>query len=242
MGLAKTTYEERRAAGRCVQCGEDANGKSKCPSCATKDRAARDARVARRKAAGLCQNSGCREPALPERTVCGTCSGKAATATLARYYRNKAAGVCRYCGADSGGEARCEDCKEAFATYVAEWYESRKAAGLCVNCGGERDNETVLCGDCRERKNQTGRDRWLRLKSEAFAAYGGPVCVGCGEDEIEVLEIDHIAGGGNNHRREIGPTNTYLWLKQQGYPPGYRVLCPTCNKKAHRGLLIVSPK
>lgn len=237
MGLRTASYEERRAAGLCVQCGEPAGGKSKCPVCVSKDKACRQARVAKRKAAGQCQNSGCARDAMPGKTVCKQCSKKAAKATLNRYYANKEAGVCRYCGDDSGGESRCENCKAAFKEYVADWYESRKAAGMCVNCTNKATGTTVLCATCRDKKNQIAKDRWLRLKLAAFDAYGGPVCVGCDEDEVEVLEIDHIDGGGTKHRKSIGLSNIYLWLKQQGYPKGYRVLCPTCNKKAHRGLL-----
>lgn len=231
----KALQERRREAGQCVQCGNDAGGKSKCAPCAEKDKACRQARQEKRAASGQCKQ--CGQPAKEGCLNCQDCITKLTACATNRYHRNKAAGVCRNCGEDSGGASRCGDCKEAFGEYVKEWYESRKAAGLCVNCTEPATAETVLCETCRERKNGIARDRWLRLKTAAFAAYGGPVCVGCGEDEIEVLEIDHIDGGGTKHRKSIGLANMYLWLKQQGYPAGYRVLCPTCNKKAHRGLL-----
>jgi hypothetical protein len=237
MGLGKVSYGERRAAGLCVQCGKGAGGKSKCKGCAAKDKECRQARVTKRKEAGQCQNSGCPKKAMPGKTVCKPCSKKASAATLSRYYANKEAGVCRYCGEDSGGESRCEYCKEAFAAYSQKWYEARKTAGMCVNCANPATGTTVLCEECRAKKNEIARARWLRLKLDAFNAYGGPECFGCGETSAEVLEIDHIAGGGTRHRKTIGLSNIYLWLKQQGYPPGYRVLCPTCNKKAHLGLL-----
>jgi len=40
--------------------------------------------------------------------------------------------------------------------------------------------------------------------------------------------IDHVNGGGNTHRKEVGKT-VYRWLRKQGYPEGYRVLCDNCN-------------
>jgi hypothetical protein len=49
------------------------------------------------------------------------------------------------------------------------------------------------------------------------------------------LEIDHAEGGGNQHRRKIGWSRLYHWLKRNNYPEGFRVLCPTCNRKAHKG-------
>lgn len=231
----KALQERRREAGQCVQCGADAKGKSKCAACAAKDKSCRQARQEKRAAEGLCKQ--CGQPAKEGCLNCQDCIDKLSACSTNRYYRNKEAGVCRFCGADSGGESRCEDCKAAFGDYVKGWYESRKSIGMCVNCTNPAAGDTVLCETCREKKNQIAKERWSRLKSEALAAYGGPVCVGCGEDEVEVLEIDHIDGGGNKHRKSIGQGNTYLWLKQQGYPAGYRVLCPTCNKKAHRGLL-----
>ena len=74
-----------------------------------------------------------------------------------------------------------------------------------------------------------------RLKLEAFAAYTspecatGPECACCGEDTVDFLTIDHINGGGNEHRRQMNGTNPYRWLKKHGYPPGYQVLCFNCN-------------
>jgi hypothetical protein len=63
-------------------------------------------------------------------------------------------------------------------------------------------------------------------------AYGG-VCACCGTAELKFLTIDHINGGGNQHRKELVATgmgnNFYPWLKDRGYPPGYRVLCFNCN-------------
>lgn len=67
----------------------------------------------------------------------------------------------------------------------------------------------------------------------ALAAYGGeqPKCACCGENEVKFLCIDHINGGGGKHRKEIkgkGLT-TYIWLKKNGYPNGFQVLCHNCN-------------
>jgi hypothetical protein len=33
--------------------------------------------------------------------------------------------------------------------------------------------------------------------------------------------IDHIDGEGNQHRETV--KHMYRWLKQQGYPPGFRI-------------------
>lgn len=85
------------------------------------------------------------------------------------------------------------------------------------------------------------KDYRMQVKLDAMEAYGGPQCSLCPCDDVEILEIDHIDGGGNEHRREIGKGhlgagsgyNFYLWLRQNAYPKGFRVLCPSCNKKAY---------
>lgn len=74
----------------------------------------------------------------------------------------------------------------------------------------------------------------LRLKIEVMGYYctGGIRCK-CGYKDIRALSIDHIDGGGNRHRKELkevhGSTKMYQWLKNNGYPPGFQVLCMNCQ-------------
>jgi hypothetical protein len=65
---------------------------------------------------------------------------------------------------------------------------------------------------------------------EAFDAYGGAKCACCGETLFEGLTIDHINGDGKAHRKVAGAgTGLYRWLKLHDFPPGFQVLCATCN-------------
>jgi hypothetical protein len=63
--------------------------------------------------------------------------------------------------------------------------------------------------------------------------YGGnhPACVCCGCDDLPRLVMDHRHGGGNVHRDAIGRSGSSFtrWLIDQGYPPGYDILCERCN-------------
>jgi hypothetical protein len=72
---------------------------------------------------------------------------------------------------------------------------------------------------------------YRKLRHDAIMAYGGYKCAcpGCNHTEPEFLGIDHIAGGGSKHRKEIGHHNFYWWLKHNNYPQGFRVLCHNCN-------------
>jgi hypothetical protein len=69
------------------------------------------------------------------------------------------------------------------------------------------------------------------LRQSALMAYGA-CCACCGEMTVEFLEIDHINGDGARHRREARLGNSasfYRWLRDHGYPAGFRVLCSNCN-------------
>jgi len=222
-------YRRRRAAGLCGSCGEVKTGsKARCDACKAKELDAKKARYEARKAAGLCPQ--CGNPAS-DAVLCDTCRAKQ-TGAAARYQRNKAKGVCRACGRDSGGEAYCAKHKAKQREYHQRLYAKRKQESRCYGCGKPTDG-TTRCPECLERDSETQRARNRRLRDAAFAAYGGAKCALCGEEDPTILEIDHINGGGNAHRRAIGPGRLYIWLAQNKYPPGFRVLCPTCNKKAH---------
>lgn len=84
----------------------------------------------------------------------------------------------------------------------------------------------------RQNKNETTSRERKKLKREVMDYYG-KVCLCCGEDAIEFLSIDHIAGGGNVQRKSIGRQagqDFYRWLRKEGYPLGYQVLCHNCNQ------------
>lgn len=75
-----------------------------------------------------------------------------------------------------------------------------------------------------------------KAKQEVFAHYGG-CCLICGEDDYDVLTIDHENQNGAAHRREtgIGRNGTIIrWLRKNNYPEGFRLLCYNCNIKAFR--------
>lgn len=85
-----------------------------------------------------------------------------------------------------------------------------------------------VCRSCR-------RFRARRLKQEVVDALGGR-CACCNESWLDFLVIDHVGGGGNRHRVEVGEAGRfYSWLKRNGYPAGFQVLCADCNMAKERG-------
>jgi hypothetical protein len=66
---------------------------------------------------------------------------------------------------------------------------------------------------------------------DVIKKYGG-TCICCGETQIAFLALDHIKGGGNKHRREVG-RKMYLWAIKNNYPKILQVLCHNCNQAKH---------
>jgi hypothetical protein len=86
--------------------------------------------------------------------------------------------------------------------------------------------------DYRDKLKEQGKNNRRALRMEVMSHYSGgkPFCECCKETEYEFLSVDHIDGGGAEHRKQ-GLTSKafYRWLKANGLPEGYRVLCMNCN-------------
>jgi hypothetical protein len=83
----------------------------------------------------------------------------------------------------------------------------------------------------RESVVQKTRARYFKLKVDVFTAYsngGEPRCADCGEQKLEFLSIDHVDSDGASHRRKIGKS-LYLWLRRNGFPGGFQILCHNHN-------------
>lgn len=93
----------------------------------------------------------------------------------------------------------------------------------------------VLCWNHNCAKQYSNKDtRQVRyrkkLKFKVVQHYGGK-CACCGEDRLEFLTVDHKNGGGNKYRRNTKKNSSafYSWLRREGYPLEYQVLCFNCN-------------
>jgi hypothetical protein len=97
----------------------------------------------------------------------------------------------------------------------------------------QRDGLHSYCKSCCRDIKQVARDKTRDL---VFSAYGGYICVCCGETEPLFLTIDHIHNDGAAHRKSIngGGTRLYDWLRARNYPDGFQVLCLNCNMGKYR--------
>lgn len=107
----------------------------------------------------------------------------------------------------SGRQSQCKECALA---YRNQQNAKHKAAGIMTH-------------------SQRTRQR-LRLEVLTRYSDGELACACCNERHTEFLAIDHIDGGGHQHRKEIGASGLYTWLKRNNFPAGFRVLCHNCNQ------------
>jgi len=140
-------------------------------------------------------------------TKCG--KEKPATIEYFRRNRNGLRGECKDCSMKYSSMRRLEN-----ANRQKEYYASHKEYYSQMN---------------KKYHKLNGKRRHQELKRGVVEYYGGK-CECCNEDRIEFLNIDHINGGGNSHRSLVGRGRSfYCWLKKNGFPPGFRVLCFNCN-------------
>lgn len=78
----------------------------------------------------------------------------------------------------------------------------------------------------QNRANATKRRKELR--QEAIQAYGG-ACMCCGDKTLEFLQLDHIDGGGREHRKLVTSSDYWRHLKRENYTAKLRVLCANCH-------------
>ena len=110
----------------------------------------------------------------------------------------------------------------------------------CINCG-EIKPETAfyppdsrkVCKRCKNKlTTKTSKQYRIELKEMVLRHYSPDLKCQCPKcphpfPGIEFLSVDHIDGKGT-HGREIR-RRLYQWIKNEGFPDGFQVLCFNCN-------------
>jgi hypothetical protein len=84
-----------------------------------------------------------------------------------------------------------------------------------------------ICKSCFQYNES---NRLFGIKCKLINKYGGR-CVGCGEENIEFLTIDHINNDGAQERKETGRFGAifYRYLLKTALSDKYQILCYNCN-------------
>ena len=141
-----------------------------------------------------------------------------------------------------------QKCKECVGLAIAD--KDMGPGKYCSKCGRfdvfvRFSRHQSWCNDCHGKYVKTWRqknyDKFylgvakqnLKTRKEVLEHYSGgaPFCVCCGVTEYQFLTIEHKDGGGSIHRKTLKRHGVHFlrWLKNQGYPEGYEVLCFNCN-------------
>lgn len=175
--------------------------------------------------------------------------------------RRMEAGLCASCDRPASGDHRyCDYHLEMHRADARRRNAKRKTRGECLQCG--TPTKGSYCDEHREPKWQQAVERSRRtrkiLRDEVYRAYGSR-CACCGEDHQTMLSIDHIDGNGADHRQAVAierarsetadkyeqadwrlrsrnsnSSQMHSWLKANGFPPGFQVLCMNCNVSKYR--------
>lgn len=115
---------------------------------------------------------------------------------------------------------RCSACKAASAAYHREWRA--------------RDPERRRQYHQEWYRRDLDQNRSLRAKvtvrrrQETLALLGGK-CVRCGFNDHRALQVDHVNGGGNQHRESIGHSASGFLNAIKKSPALFQLLCANYN-------------
>lgn len=83
------------------------------------------------------------------------------------------------------------------------------------------------------RQQQLEKRQKQRLLVLQHYSNGTMECNCCKENTYEFLSIDHINGGGTQHRKSLLNAPIVRYLIANNFPKGYQVLCHNCNYAKH---------
>jgi hypothetical protein len=142
------------------------------------------------------------------------------------------------------GATELEKAKEHRNKRSVAWYERTKEIRRATSAEKYRNDDeyrtralarqAAYNERTRNTKNERERRKYRELREAVLVAYGSK-CACCGEATLAFLCIDHINGGGSEHRRALrakgisAGAGFYKWLQKNDYPEGFQVLCHNCN-------------
>ena len=135
---------------------------------------------------------------------------------------------------------KCIKCRatkplELFRSHGGKRLGCPKIYNVCKKCHAayEKARRDKLSPEERTilyRKQRPLGRRCARIKRVKIIKKFGSACACCGESQIEFLAVDHINGGGHQHRKQFAHEGAYhKWLLEVAPLSDFRVLCHNCN-------------
>ena len=106
---------------------------------------------------------------------------------------------------------------------------------LCFNCNCSRKGIKIVENKLEDFLKVPSRrpvEVWKRREKikRIIREHYGNKCACCGENNPLYLTLDHIDGGGREHRKLDKTANDlWMWVYKKDFPNGYRLLCYNCN-------------
>lgn len=121
-----------------------------------------------------------------------------------------------------------------------EWYKEHKEYWIKAT-----EKQKPLRQTEEYKRNMRGyihnHNQQLKERVLGYYSNGQPKCVRCGNSDLRVLSLDHIANNGYQHRKEVGAGySIYRWAERNNYPKGLQALCMNCQwiKRAEKEALL----
>lgn len=198
-----------------------------CDLCLSKAHKIDSKRYDKKKLEKSCRR--CGQPNTTKKVYCGTCQQLSRDYRKSQHQINIRNNMCITCGKKQPpiGLYTCDDCSNRATASTLKRYNTNKSNNVCPMCGGEL-SDRFRCNTCHTNHLKNSIKQWHILRRKVLAHYGNQ-CMCCGEKTYEFLEIDHINGGGEKHRKEIG-SHIVEWAIKNNFPANLRILCANCNR------------
>ena len=144
----------------------------------------------------------------------------------------KAQGLCRCGRKREDSHKLCSRCRYQLSASKKRQIKILEGKSLCIVCGKAKPTKNKkYCEACAQKSAERHKAWRKQLYTEVLSHYGDK-CACCGEASAAFLTLDHIHNDGAAHRRQLkmkGGYSFYRWVKKQGFPPMFQVLCWNCQ-------------
>lgn len=154
---------------------------------------------------------------------CGTCGVELKTENWSQNNIRKHYYICKTCKKEYDHNY-AQKHKETIIEKVKRWQQA--------NPDRKHEMQRRYFYKNRNRIRKYIRERRAKFRKLVLMHYseGTMQCKYCGFSDERALSVDHINGGGTQHRKTMKSGGNFCEvLVREGYPKGYQILCMNCQ-------------